>query len=407
MFENYKTQLRNYGCYPNNGRRFHVSDCKTLEDMKSKKRFDRYIVTNDLSGQFKISGFSKIQNETIDAISELYVCKNCLDKLNYKNYKLDKNRVFNEFKIEDFFESYSTLFTHLPKLNNPYKSVYTKDWEDISQNFRISKNYLCESCNTSFINDKNLLHTHHINGIKNDNNISNLKALCLDCHRKEPNHSHLMVNINQLHQIYKLRRKQNKIKINDWSDVFKFTDLALHGYLYLIKKDEKIKLPEVGYIVNKNNKEIILDLVWRTPTKKIGVVANYTKDYFLLDDWEILTLNDAIVRTYEKDKSKLENKFEESKRMFLEENKKALDTDLILNYTKKIENKLELLGGKGRGLHEKLSSVEEKISTEIIRKIRKIASIRNKKMHRDNFEDYNIEEYKEDCLLVLSYLEKL
>ena len=33
-----------------NGTKFHVADCKTLQEMKSKKRFDRYIVTNNLSG---------------------------------------------------------------------------------------------------------------------------------------------------------------------------------------------------------------------------------------------------------------------------------------------------------------------------------------------------------------------
>ena len=66
---------------------------------------------------------------------------------------------------------------------------------------------------TSFINNKSLLHTHHINGIKEDNDFPNLKVLCLDCHRKEPNHEHLMLNRIQLEQIYILRREQNKINI--------------------------------------------------------------------------------------------------------------------------------------------------------------------------------------------------
>ena len=41
---------------PDKGKRFHVADCKTLSDMRSKGRFERYVVTNNLSGIFPISG---------------------------------------------------------------------------------------------------------------------------------------------------------------------------------------------------------------------------------------------------------------------------------------------------------------------------------------------------------------
>lgn len=386
------------------GRKFHVSDCRTLEEMKNKKRFDRYIVTNDLSGEFKVNGFSKLQNKNIDGTARLEVCKNCLDKLNYKNYKIEKQKVFREFKIDDFFENYSTLFRHLPKFNKVYKSEYTSDWDSISKDYRSSKNYICEGCNTSFIENKKLLHTHHINGVRTDNNLSNLKAFCLDCHRKQPNHSHLMVSLEQLHQIYTLRRKDNTINIKTWDDVIKYSDLALHGYIHMLRRDDRIKLPEVGYVINNKGKEIVLDLAWRTPTKKVAVVSNFTKEYFSIDDWEILTLNDAMVRTYERDRTKLKSVFEEERKKFLEENRNALDTEIILRYTKKIETKLESLGAQGRGLHSKLTSIENKFEEDIIKKIRKIASIRNKMMHQDEFGNYDINEYEKDCKIVLEYI---
>ena len=34
--------------------RFHFSDCKTIETMKSKKRFERYVVTNETNGAFRV-----------------------------------------------------------------------------------------------------------------------------------------------------------------------------------------------------------------------------------------------------------------------------------------------------------------------------------------------------------------
>ncbi|EEF80509.1 hypothetical protein [Methylophaga thiooxydans] len=38
------------------GKRFHVADCRTLDEMRRKGRSERYVVTNDLSGNFSISG---------------------------------------------------------------------------------------------------------------------------------------------------------------------------------------------------------------------------------------------------------------------------------------------------------------------------------------------------------------
>src|SRR5574344_284546 len=46
-----------------NGTKFHVADCRTLQEMKQKKKFDRYIVTNNLSGIFKINGTNLDDNE--------------------------------------------------------------------------------------------------------------------------------------------------------------------------------------------------------------------------------------------------------------------------------------------------------------------------------------------------------
>lgn len=47
----------------------------------------------------------------------------------------------------------------------------------------------CESCGLTSWLDKNIpLELHHINGISNDNTLSNLKILCPNCHAFTPNY---------------------------------------------------------------------------------------------------------------------------------------------------------------------------------------------------------------------------
>lgn len=395
-----------------NGNKYHISDCATIEKMKEIQRFDRYVVTNNLSGEFDISGYSFREDSHIEIKSELSVCKNCLRKLNYKNYKENKNKVFNEFNLNEFFETYSTLFKHLPKLENTiYKSTYTKDWEDISKDYREKQNYVCESCHTSFKSHKYLLHTHHINGVKTDNKESNLKAVCIDCHRKEPNHFNIMLTNEDKEKIYQLRREQNKVQISNWNDVLKYADLSLHGYINLLAQKNYI-LPDVGCILKYNNENIILDLVWITPNKKSAVIANY-QNYFNIDGWNILSLGEAFERFYNRSVKKLEenhknetNKLIEEKESIKEKTKKARELESILKYTKQIESILETKGATGRGLHGKLSSIEYKFPSMIVKKVRKIATIRNKVMHESSFTDYSFIEFERESEFVLKYLER-
>lgn len=61
------------------------------------------------------------------------------------------------------------------------------------------------------------------------------------------------------------------------------------------------------------------------------------------------------------------------------------DIDLAVKSSKKIESTLErVLGAQGKGLHEKVSSVEGKIPTALVKRIRYIATIRNKLIHEES-----------------------
>lgn len=62
------------------------------------------------------------------------------------------------------------------------------------------------------------------------------------------------------------------------------------------------------------------------------------------------------------------------------------DIDLAITRSKRLERMLEKnLKASGRGLHEKVSSVESRLSEETVRKLRKVATIRNKIVHEENY----------------------
>ncbi|WP_018174157.1 hypothetical protein [Thioalkalivibrio sp. ALJ9] len=63
------------------------------------------------------------------------------------------------------------------------------------------------------------------------------------------------------------------------------------------------------------------------------------------------------------------------------------DLEAVFRYSKKIESALEsVFGAEGRGLHEKVTSIEGDLPTEIAKKIRFIASVRNKLAHEEGYE---------------------
>jgi hypothetical protein len=63
------------------------------------------------------------------------------------------------------------------------------------------------------------------------------------------------------------------------------------------------------------------------------------------------------------------------------------DIELAVTRTKALESFLEqALGATGKGLHEKVTSVQDKLSQPLVKKLRFIATVRNKIVHESNYE---------------------
>ena len=185
-----------------------------LEEMRGKGRYERYVATNDLSGEFYIAGHDPDSGKSIDGRTRLKVCKNCLSKLYYQKYRrrIDRrtlDRSVAAFDLEAFFDKYKSFFPHMPRRRaGQFDGQYTADWGEVSRRYKETKDFTCENCHLDLRKVSSLLHVHHINGVKTNNSPANLKALCIECHSQQPDHNRIPISNENVQQIAKLRREQ-------------------------------------------------------------------------------------------------------------------------------------------------------------------------------------------------------
>lgn len=176
--------------------KFHIANCATLIDAQRNQKYDKYVASINVNGKFKVNlihGNSWIEKEKE---VKLNVCKNCLTALNYKGYRQSygiKQTIYNTFSIDEFFQLYKKQTVKKPKHTNITAPInnYTKDFDTIANELKSKKRHTCESCFKDLSQDKKFLHVHHIDGIKSNNSITNLKVVCIGCHADEPGHGHM------------------------------------------------------------------------------------------------------------------------------------------------------------------------------------------------------------------------
>lgn len=250
------------------GKKFHIAHCQTLDNMKSAGRFERYIATIDVSGQFNLSGVSPSGSEKT-GMGRLYVCQNCLNMLNYQQCRILRSarQIRSTFALHEFFETYSSCFRYLPSRTKIEASQYSysSDWHEISYERRTSARWRCSECAIDLTKHSHLLHVHHRDGIKGNNSANNLQVLCKACHRLQPLHDHLYVPLDEMKLINSLRAAQGFFNGN-WNRVLKYADPACHGVLGLAQ-NAGWSAPEIEYIINPDYPA--LEIAW--PAEKVAI----------------------------------------------------------------------------------------------------------------------------------------
>lgn len=272
-----------------NGKKFHLAHCKTLEDMKGRSRFQRYVATTRLDGLFTIEASGQYSRNPRSADVALRVCQNCLTHLNYQKSRESatlRRTLAERFSITHFFSHYSTAFKHVPvSLDKAASLGYTMDWKQVSQSTREAARYCCSDCDVDLAQHRHLCDVHHRNGVKSDNRPGNLQVLCRDCHRKKPMHAGIFLTSEHMQIIQRLRGAQGRLEVAGWDDAYDLSDTSIHGDLAVLQ-NRGFPPPVVGFDVVDSQGMVIATLEAAWPDKRVAV--NLTR--VDLPNWKVYQL---------------------------------------------------------------------------------------------------------------------
>ncbi len=196
-------KINTYNKYP----KFHLVRCEKIQEIG----FYHYSVANtELVDVFNIDTNNKEKD------IKLEICQYCFHQLNNSAPKTTE-----EFLDSELFREYN---------NDPldmYK--YPKhNWKLISQRFREKYQSCCQEC--GYAEKKSNLEVHHINKIKTDCKLENLKTLCKLCH--------YVAHIKDKSNMHR-RASQSKVK-SFIKENFKYLE-ANNKYFQEILKAQKSK----------------------------------------------------------------------------------------------------------------------------------------------------------------------
>ena len=185
--------------------RYHLCNCRTWRDMKTKGRQDRYVASTRIDGVFELECFIASRGTSEKKMERLPVCQNCLDQLAWKGFRNDGSLTRNDrrshvegFALDEFFGHYGkSMVREKPRwtASTMPTASYTDDFDEVSSRARAAAQWRCQhpECGRVLAASwqRRYLHVHHRNGVKGDNSADNLLVICIEHHATQANHAHL------------------------------------------------------------------------------------------------------------------------------------------------------------------------------------------------------------------------
>lgn len=167
--------------YGNKIPRFHLCRCQTIEDFMERGAFDGHYVRANTD---PVPVRSIETGEEIE-VSGMPLCQYCLKQI----------REYGSITSAEFVEILRQA-RGIDDLEQPEEVEvdifgYTRDWEEISRDYREKHFYTCERCGLHIndLFDRQFIHCHHKDGNKLNNVESNFECLCIRCHSEvDDNH---------------------------------------------------------------------------------------------------------------------------------------------------------------------------------------------------------------------------
>ena len=195
---------------------FHFMKCKNIRHDENINWLEGYRFTNK-------AWFEDFKGNVINVMP----CKDCLSEWdngkgwqNFNSLTEKEKNIFIRYKfnIDEFFdyckqqgnrphelrELYRLMDENKILIGTEIDNKYPSNWKEISDAYRITRNYRCEECKVDLSEYHHLCVTHHINGCHFDVRPENIRVLCVYCHSLQPYHKKItQQELNLLTGIWK------------------------------------------------------------------------------------------------------------------------------------------------------------------------------------------------------------
>ena len=266
---------------PAEGRKVHLAYCKTLEHMEKSQKFERYRLKREPNGQFLISGLSN-QTEILEQEVPLSVCKNCLKQLNYRGYRDlsfigdARDLATRDFDYEAFFENYSSFFPKLPSKDEKSPVDYASGQREVFTVARKRAGNCCEKCGVDLTTLPSLLHTHCSGGVEDEKSADNLRVLCANCLRRQPNHDPVYLSRRDDQVLHEARKRQDSSSLIELP-IEDLIDTAWKEPLKIFQKRYGGRVEPYLDLADANN-TVICNLTLAFMDRKVGLLPRYSDE---------------------------------------------------------------------------------------------------------------------------------